>query len=139
MAVWLFSIVLSAASLFGQAPASHPSFAGTWAPVEGVSPAVNLVVTQTAAGLTATSGDGHVIECSLDGKTTKQKDENADVTATWNGPSLVLTIVTTSDFGDTNIVKQTWSLDAKGQLILETARERRGQTQVQRAVYRKAG
>jgi hypothetical protein len=53
-----------------------PNFAGTWAPIEGVKPVVDLVVTQSATLLTAKAGDDpeHRLDYRLDGaETNRQK------------------------------------------------------------------
>lgn len=114
-----------------------PNFAGTWTPVEGAPADRTVVVAQTATKLTVTRrGDEHPIEASLDGAATKQADELVEVSAKRVGDALVLTIATTTDFGDTTIRKETWTLDAGGRLIIE--RDRRGASGgVERVVYRR--
>lgn len=131
------SLVALALTLFTFAPQALPNFAGTWTPVEGASVDRTLVVTQTAARLTiARRGDEHPIDAALDGTATKQTDELVEVSVKRVGDALVLTIVTTTDFGDTTVRKETWTLDTGGRLTIE--RDRRGASGgVERIVYKR--
>ena len=133
----LIALVFTLLTLTAQAPALPP-FAGTWVPVEGASADRTLVVAQTAARLTITRrGDDPPIEVNLDGTATKQTDELVKVTAKRAGDALVLTIVTTTNFGDTSIRNETWTLDATGRLVVERDRQRPARG-IERVVYRRS-
>lgn len=116
-----------------------PNFAGTWTPVEGVNPVVDLVVTQSATLLTAKAGDEpeHRLEYRLDGAETKQAEGTVRSKAQWDGARLA--IVNTFMGGDTvmSVQKQFWSLDTTGQLVIETVRERDGQTRSTKSIYKR--
>lgn len=127
MGLWWLSFVTAAATA---------NFGGTWAPVEGVNPPVNLVVTQTAERLTAGSGDD-ALECRLDGQATKQQVDTVDVRCAWTGDVLTMTIAITAEFGDTTTQQQTWSIDPQGRLVIELTRIRQGQPVTRRSVYRR--
>ena len=127
MTTWWLSLVTAAATA---------NFGGTWAPVEGVNPPVNLVVTQTADRLTAGAGED-ALECRLDGQPTKQKVDTVELRCAWTGDVLGIDITITTDFGDTSTQKQTWAIDAQGRLVIETTRTRQGQPVTRKSVYRR--
>ncbi len=116
-----------------------PNFAGTWVPVEGVNPVVDLVVTQSETLLTARSGDekGHGLEYRLDGAETQQKAGPVKSLAQWDG--VRLSVVNRFMDGTTVISthKQFWSLEASGQLVIETIRDRNGQSSTTKSVYKR--
>jgi hypothetical protein len=127
MMLWLLSVAVAVAI---------PNFAGTWAPIEGVNPPVNLVVTQTADRFTAGAGDD-ALECRLDGQPTKQKVDTVELQCAWKGDTLTIVITITAEFGDTTQQTQTWSLDAQGRLVIETTRTRQGVPVIRQALYRR--
>lgn len=127
MGLWWLSFVTAAATA---------NFGGTWAPVEGVNPPVNLVVTQTADRLAAGSGDD-AIECRLDGQATRQKIDTVEVRCAWTGDVLTMTIAITAEFGDTTTQQQMWSIDPQGRLVIELTRIRQGQPVTRTSVYRR--
>lgn len=127
MTLWWLAFVTAASTV---------NFGGTWTPVEGVNPPVNLVVTQTAERLTAGAGDDG-LECRLDGQPTKQKVDTVELRCAWTGDVLGIDITITTDFGDTSTQKQTWAIDAQGRLVIETTRTRQGQLVRSKAIYKK--
>ena len=135
MTEWLVSCALSCLLFTGQGAPPRPDFSGTWMPVANAT--ARLVVTQTAAIMTMRADGEPTLESRLDGSITKQKEENTEVTAAWRNGALVLTLTITSEFGDTNLQTQVWTIDGTGQLVIETTQDRRGQSRTVRAVYRR--
>ena len=117
----------------------RPNFAGRWSPVEGVNPAVDFIVTQTTTLLTAKAGDepGHGLEYRLDGAESRQSAGSVRSKTQWEGARLLVTNTFTTDAGTENVQKQVWSLDATDQLVIETIRERAGQTRVTKSIYKR--
>lgn len=123
----------------------RPDFSGTWV---GISPAENAgneqVITQTATTITTrhgASGDDHVFTYRLDGSESRNAI-GAVVTiakATWDGDRLVITDTTTYQDGRTVERKQVWSIDQKGQLVVELTRPIPGGTEMrtQTGIYRR--
>ena len=116
----------------------RPNFAGTWSPVEGVNPPVDLIVTQTTTLLTAKAGDEreHALEYRLDGAESRQSAGVRSKTQ-WEGTRLLVTNTFATDAGTENVQKQVWSLDATDQLVIATIRERAGQTRVTKSIYKR--
>ena len=116
-----------------------PNFSGTWTPVEGVNPPVDLVVTQTPTLLTAKAGDApeHAAEYRLDGQEIRQGEGNVRTRTQWDGSRLLVTHAFLANDTVINTQKQVWSLDATGRLVIETIRERDGQTRATKSVYRR--
>jgi hypothetical protein len=116
-----------------------PNFAGAWTPVEGVNPPVDLVVTQTATLLKAKAGDDpeHAAQYHLDGQESRQSGGNVRTRTQWEGNRLLVTHEFMAGSTIVNTQKQVWSLDAQGRLVIETTRERDGQTRATKSVYKR--
>jgi hypothetical protein len=135
---WFVAVLLPVAASTAQA---KPNFAGTWMPLEGVNPPENLLVTQTATLLTAKAGDDpdHAMDIRLDGRESLQAGGRVRTTAQWQDGRLLVTHSLMSGETVASIQKQVWSLDASGRLVIETSRERDGQTSIVKSVYRRRG
>ena len=116
-----------------------PNFAGTWVPIKGVNPVVDLVVTQSETLLTANAGDekGHGLEYRLDGAETEQKAGPVESMAQWDGARLSIVNRFMDGTTVTSTHKQFWSLDASGRLVIETIRDRNGQSSTTKSVYKR--
>ena len=126
----------------------RPDFSGRWvlvAPSEGAG--TEMVLRQTATLLTnshASEGDGHRLEYRLDGAehTTKMKSHGTDIEtvsrAVWQGDRLSITETTT--YSPDRKLDQTmiWSIDEKGQLIIDLTATMTGRaTEKTRLVHKK--
>jgi hypothetical protein len=131
MANPLVLAILLVAQSTGATPQQKANFAGTWIPVSGVNPPVELRVTQTEDRLTAGSGGEaeHSMSIRLDGVEATQNNGAVTSKAQWEGSQLV---VTNTFKSSGNVQRQVWSLDTDGLLIIETSREQNG-TVTQRA------
>lgn len=129
--------LLSALSFAQSEP--KPNFAGTWVPLEGVNPAVDLVVTQSNTLLAAKAGneEGHGLEYRLDGVETQQKEGPVKSQAQWDGARLVVVNRFMNGTTVTRTQRQFWSLDASGRLVIETIRERDGQSSTTTSIYKR--
>jgi hypothetical protein len=111
--------------------AQKPDFAGTWVPAAGVKPGNELVITQTDKQLTAEYvSAGKPVrkdEIILDGAQHQRRvsmrgaEIVMDYKAAWQNNRLVITTVTAYPNGMKTSGTETWSIDAKGQLVIETA------------------
>jgi hypothetical protein len=108
-------------------------------PIEGVNPVVDLVVTQSGTLLTAKAGDeeGHGLEYRLDGVETQQKEGPVKSKAQWDGARLSVVNRFMDGTTVTSTHKQFWSLDASGRLVIETIRDRNGQSSTTKSVYKR--
>jgi hypothetical protein len=110
-------------------PAPKPNFTGHWAVV---SPAANAgkeeIVTQDDKTLTterAVKGATHKMAYQLDGVERRQAiplhNEITMLTrASWDGDRIVIAITTSYEIGMSTQVTETWSIDAKGQLVIDS-------------------
>jgi hypothetical protein len=117
--------VVCAAILHAQA---RPDFSGTWVEVGPNGSGSEIRVQQTAATLStghASTGDDHVFAYRLDGTETRNAiashgSEIVSVSkAEWTGAGLIIAEETTYPDGRRVSRKQTWSLNEKGQLVIE--------------------
>ena len=118
------AVVLATAGLNAQ---NRPDFSGTWValpPDQG-----EVVVKQTATTLEAShdseGGHGHRFVYKLDGSESRNEIMSHGVAivttsrAAWKGAQLTITSSTTYPDGKKSDQVLTWSLDAKGQLVVE--------------------
>ena len=121
-------------------PQEKPNFAGTWTPVEGVNPPEPLVVTQTPTLVTATAGDGadHAVEIRLDRQESRQAGGRVRTRAEWDGDRLVVTHNFMSGETVSGTQKQVWSLDGQGRLVIDTSRQRDGETRTTKSIYKRS-
>ena len=117
----------------------RPMFAGVWTPIEGVNPPVELVVTQTATRLTAKAGadSEHVAEYLLDGTESVQGDGTGKSRVELAAARMTVTNSFVANGTAVSVQKQVWTIDSQGQLVIETIRERNGETVVRKSVYRR--
>jgi hypothetical protein len=138
----MIAMVVMAASLGGQTkpkptpkpiltpkPAPKPNFTGRWAVV---SPAADAgkeqLVTQDDKTLTterAAKGSTHKMVYQLDGVERRQAiplhNEITMLTrSSWKGDHIVIAINTSYDNGMRTQLTETWSIDAKGQLVIDS-------------------
>ncbi len=127
----LFAGVIAAVLLgapIGAQVQPRPNFSGRWVqvtPADGAGQ--EQVVKHDADKLSAShdsEGGGHLLEYKLDGSETTQtltshgEPVTSRVRASWDKESLVIT--TTTNYGGerTVILRQAWSLDKSGQLVI---------------------
>lgn len=126
----LAAIALMAVTINAQS-STKPNFSGTWvqvSPADGAG--AERVITHTATTLAEqheANGPDHELEFVLDGKEhpSGQVGEGSGhemighYKATWDGARLVIDQVTDYQSGFHREAKQVWSLDAKGQLVID--------------------
>jgi hypothetical protein len=110
-------------------PAPRPNFTGRWAVA---SPAADVgqeqLVTQDDKTLTterAAKGSTHKMSYQLDGVERRQAiPSHPEITiltrASWDGGHIVIAVKTSYEIGMTTQVTETWSIDAKGQLVIDS-------------------
>ena len=136
------------AALSAVSAQKRPDFSGRWVVVEPAPAAgTEVVLKQTEALLTNShdsEGDGHRNEYRLDGSehTTTMRSHGTDIVtvskAVWQGDRLSITTVTT--YSPDRKLDQTmiWSLDEKGQLIIDLTETLTGRpTEKTRIVHKK--
>lgn len=112
---------------------SRPDFSGAWISVKPeVGDLQKFQVKQDAVTLTETRGDGgedHTLTYNLDGTETRKvipshgdKEIVILTSAKWDDSSLVLTTAMTYPAGNTQTIRQVWSLDGEKQLVAEITR-----------------
>ena len=114
-----------------------PNFSGTWTAISPADQAGNVIhVKHDGNTLTqshAAEGPDHSTTYTLDGKETRSvmQSHGQDMvtlsTATWNNEKLTIVDRTTYPDGRKGEIKQVWSLDAKGQLVIEVTTNSAGQ------------
>lgn len=123
-----FVVVVAVAGIAGIQAQSRPNFSGRWvqvSPAEGAGQ--EQVVKHEGDKLSAShasQGGGHLLEYRLDGTESSQtmtshgEPVTSRVRASWDKESVVIT--TTTNYGGerTVILRQAWSLDKAGQLVI---------------------
>ena len=145
------ALVVTTYVLAGSAQVANqkPNFSGRWIVVSPISAAGEVqTISHDATTITlshgAEAGSEHVIKYVLNGKAHRSvmPSHGSEIvtlaTATWKGEQL--TIVSTSTYPDGNTLNQTqvWSVDAKGQLVVDATEVFTGRARTTvRYVYRK--
>lgn len=119
--------VVAVAGIAGIQAQTRPNFSGRWvqvSPADGAGQ--EQVVKHDGDKLSAShesEGGGHVLEYTLDGSETSQtmtshgEPVTSKVRASWDKESLVIT--TTTNYGERTVtLRQVWSLDKAGQLVI---------------------
>jgi hypothetical protein len=126
---------------------ARPNFSGRWVqvtPADGAGQ--EQVVKHEGDKLSAvhgSSGDDHVLEYTLNGTETTQtlqshgQDIVSKVRAAWEKERLVITSITDYGEGRVRTMKQVWSLDATGRLVIVVTPAGAKDTESVTVVYRK--
>jgi hypothetical protein len=121
-------VIVALAAAFETHAQTRPNFSGRWvqvSPAEGAGS--EQVIKHEGDKMTAShasTGDGHVLEYTLDGTektqtlTSHGQDLNSKVRAIWEKESVVITATTHYGGDRTVTLKQVWSLDKAGQLVI---------------------
>lgn len=114
----------------GSAQAQKTNFAGTWVPIANAKPGNELVVAQDDKQLTvdylAAGKSVRKDEIILDGAQHQRKvsmrgsEIVINYKAAWQAGKLILTTDTAYPNGMKTSGTETWSIDAKGQLVVDT-------------------
>ncbi len=127
---WLLTALLFATPISNQAQ-KRPDFSGTWVAISPGDEGFEQTVKQTAKTLEVRSGsegrEGHRVVYNLDGSESRNQHDlqgHLIVTvsrASWKGEQFTLMHSTTFPDGSKSESVDTWSLDAKGRLVIEGA------------------
>ena len=129
----LASVVLMTVVGSAQQTASKPNFSGTWVQTSpddgGGGERVIIHDATTLKEQHAADGPDHRMEFILDGKEHETEPVDAGsghamtghYKATWTGAKLVIEQVTDYQNGFHREATQTWTLDGKGQLVIDLA------------------
>jgi hypothetical protein len=109
---------------------AKPNLSGVWVRVEGGAQKAGqeLTVKHDASTLAFDGGPDYKATIKLDGSETKFSGPDGRVLlakAAWEGSTLIVTVHSPDTSQD--IRRQTWAIDTKGQLVIETAMIRSGQ------------
>ena len=124
---WLLTTLLVAPSFSHQAP-KRPDFTGTWVAISPGDVGFETTLKQTEKILEVSGlelGQRRQVIYNLDGSESRHKRDLQGVTivtvsrATWNGDQLTITKSTIFPDGSKSEGVDTWSLDAKGDLVIE--------------------
>lgn len=124
----LVGVIVVAVLGVQMAAQSRPNFGGRWVQVSPADGAGSeQVIKHEGDKLSAShdsEGGGHVLEYTLDGSETRQaltshgREIVSKVRAAWEKDRLVITTATDYGDGQTRLVKQVWSLDDAGRLVI---------------------
>lgn len=140
-------VIIGAISLAGLQAQTRPNFGGRWVqvtPADGAGQ--EQVVKHEGDKLSAvhgSTGDDHVLEYTLNGAETTQTLEShgtnivSKVRAAWEKERLVITNVTDYGEGRVRTMKQVWSLDASGRLVIVVTPDSAKATESITVVYTK--
>ena len=127
---WVLTALLFATALSSQAP-KRPDFSGTWVGISPGDEGLSQTVKQTPQTLEVShpSEGGQTVRFvyNLDGSESRNKNQSygeAYLTisrATWKGEQFSITSSTTFPDGRKSESVSAWSLDAKGNLVIEEA------------------
>ncbi len=127
---WLVATLLFATPFANQGQ-KRPDFSGTWVAIspgdEGVGETIIIQTAKTLEIRGSEGGQERRIVYSLDGsESRKQHDRQGQVIVTvsrasWKGEQFIITSSTTYPDGGKSESVDTWSLDAKGHLVIEGA------------------
>jgi hypothetical protein len=123
---WLLTVLLFATPFSIQAQ-KRPDFSGTWVAISPGDDGFEQTVNQTTKTLEVRGGPqgGQKVVFNLDGSESRnQHDLQGHVIvrvsrASWKGEQLTITSSTTFPDGSKSESVDTWSLDAKGLLVIE--------------------
>lgn len=129
--ILMASLVIAGSVPAGSLQAQKPAnFAGTWVPVATAKPGNELVITQTATQLNVDylSGGKSVRkdEIIVDGAPHERKVNMRGTEivigykASWQGGKLAMTVDTSYPNGMKTNGTETWSIDSRGQLVIDT-------------------
>ena len=133
---WLLTALLFATPFSNQAQ-KRPDFSGTWVAISPGDEGVEQTVSQTTKTLEVRPGSqgeqkGRRVVYNLDGSESRNQQDlqgHLIVTfsrASWKGEQLSITSSTTFPDGSKSESVETWSLDAKGLLVIEGAERMTG-------------
>ena len=128
---WFLTTVLFATPFSNQAQ-KRPDFSGTWVAISpGDEGLEQTIIIQTAKTLEvrdgSEGGQGRRVVYSLDGSESRNQHDVRGVLivtvsrASWKGEQFIITSSTTYPDGSKSESVGTWSLDAKGHLVIEGA------------------
>lgn len=133
---WLLTVLLFATPFSIQAQ-KRPDFSGTWVAISPGDEGFEQTVNQTTKTLEVRSGSqggqkGRRVVYNVDGSESRnQHDLQGELIVTvsrasWKGEQFTITSSTTFPDGSKSESVETWSLDAKGLLVIEGAEKMTG-------------